>query len=89
MEAIIHSMEIPSLLCETLFFCDAVVNKTIIGLNGDQKYKYCLLQEKSFSPIEAKPSSRKPLGSRRYMDAELNLYTIYPFSKMQTHKLKT
>lgn len=39
--------------------------------------------------MEVKPSSGKPLGSRSYMDAELSPYTVYPFSKVQTHQLKT
>lgn len=39
--------------------------------------------------MDMKPSSGKPLGSRSFTDAELNLYTVYPFSKVQTHQLKT
>lgn len=47
-------MEIPSLVCETLFFYDAVVNKTITGLNGGQKYKILFVIGEVFSSYGGK-----------------------------------
>lgn len=70
---LLHLEEIPASTCEdTLLFCEVLVKKDPHRTEQEAKNTKCCLLWKSFLSMDINPSSRKPLGPIKYMDAVLN-----------------